>query len=261
MQVPDDQRLWDAAPTGFMLNDRLISAPLNVVKPTHHHKQHHNVPNWVLEAEHKPSTEFMPLSAWGSLCWTSLTTTAYRPLPPIDTSLIPDLKYRDNDYLGIAKNPGGGFVRNNMNSLRRFAVVQRKSLSAEKSGANKGIGAVRHTPRTPAELEAYRAFYAHVTAPADTRDFDPRAFNATRLVGLDNSLPNAFANAALQVLYFVPAFRQHMMNHLCERESCLSCELGFLFHILDKSSSPMAQARNFLRILRQIPEVRSENHV
>ena len=34
---------------------------------------------------------------------------AYRPLPPLDAGLIPGLKYRGNDYLGVAPNPGGQF--------------------------------------------------------------------------------------------------------------------------------------------------------
>ena len=34
---------------------------------------------------------------------------------------------------------------------------------------------------------------------------------------------------AAQLLYLHPCIRVAMLNHLCAKESCLTCELGFLF--------------------------------
>lgn len=79
--------------------------------------------------------------------------------------------------------------------------------------------------------------------------FDFLQYNKSgQFCGLENALPNVYVNAAVQMLYFTPPMRKAVSDHVCDRDWCISCELGFLFHMFDLGGAGMAcEAGNFTR--------------
>lgn len=84
-----------------------------------------------------------------------------------------------------------------------------------------------------------------------------RFYNKTQFGGLETHIANSYCNALLQVLFFTPLLRTLAKAHIgqmCPRENCLTCELGFLFRMLEDSNGQNCQARNFLRAFSTIPQ-------
>ncbi|KAI5310651.1 poly(A)-specific ribonuclease [Ascosphaera atra] len=81
-------------------------------------------------------------------------------------------------------------------------------------------------------------------------DFDFRFYNKTEYSGLETHIVNSFANALLQLLKFTPLLRNIALQHSassCMHATCLLCEMGFLFDMLDKAQGENCQATNLLK--------------
>ncbi|KAK3103914.1 hypothetical protein FSP39_022867 [Pinctada imbricata] len=172
-----------------------------------------------------------------------LSNRVYRKPNPIDPDILRSMKMQHN--VGYAKNLG---------KEKRNQIPY--NLNTEKSKKGKGV------PESPIG----RVDDPFITVPKRYRkvdlkysklgleDFDFRHYNKTNFAGLETDIPNAYCNSMLQILYFIETIRSGLLNHLCEKEFCLGCELGFLFHMLDKQKGQTCQASNFLRAFRTIPE-------
>ncbi|XP_018369968.1 PREDICTED: PAB-dependent poly(A)-specific ribonuclease subunit PAN2 isoform X3 [Trachymyrmex cornetzi] len=172
----------------------------------------------------------------------------YRRIPPIDPEILRTMKMQGT--IGYAPNPQA-FRRNQIpynletGTSSRRGLVAKPFVGDSRSKTDDGTFVAIPKRYRKIELKYSRLGYD---------DFDFDQYNRTSFCGLEATLPNSYCNAMLQLLYYCEPVRVALLSHSCQREFCLSCELGFLFHMLDTSRGFPCQAANFLRAFRTVRE-------
>lgn len=170
-----------------------------------------------------------------------------RPTPAIDPEILRTMIVRH--FIGYAPNPG----TRKRNQVAYPSVKDSTVIPPEEENTVPDSPMNRDDDPGSIIPKHYRRVEIKYSK-LGVEDFDFKHYNRTSFAGLETHIPNAYCNAMLQLLYFVEPVRVGFQNHLCHREFCLACELGFLFHMLDLSSGQTCQANNFLRAFRTIPE-------
>ncbi|KAB5546095.1 hypothetical protein PHYPO_G00068200 [Pangasianodon hypophthalmus] len=177
-----------------------------------------------------PLTSTEPLlSDWPS----NLVTPSPRRAPPVDPEILRTMK--TVGFIGYAPNP--------RTRPRNQVPYKIKEVELEYDSYNQvpespiGRDEEPHLYMVPKKYRKVTIKYSKL----GLEDFDFKHYNRTLFAGLEPHIPNAYCNCMIQ-------------NHLCQKEFCLACELGFLFHMLDLSRGDPCQASNFLRAFRTIPE-------
>lgn len=161
-------------------------------------------------------------------------------------------------FVGYAQAPNS-FVRNSEQGHKPNPVVKGMyGKQREKNYSKPNTSQTMMSPKSSGGVKELdlskphcRSFYVEMDLVAweSFEGFDFLKYNKSALFcGLENALPNVYVNAAVQVLYFSPPLRRAIGGHACERQWCISCELGFLFHMFDLGGAGMAcEAGNFTR--------------
>ena len=199
------------------------------------------------------------LSVWPS----TLQFNVGLPSPKIPNQILDNVKM--TDFVGYAPNPKT-FKRNqnlamtlkehNQQTPKFRSEQQRDKMKQgknplskrERSDANISIDdGIPHHYKT-VEIQ-YSRF--------GVEDFDFGYYNKTEFGGLESHINNSYLNPALQMLHFIWPLREIAKTHIrtpCTKEPCLTCELGFLFRMLETSKGVNCQASNFLRAFGLIPQ-------
>ncbi|XP_063808660.1 PAN2-PAN3 deadenylation complex catalytic subunit PAN2 isoform X2 [Pseudophryne corroboree] len=186
-----------------------------------------------------PLTNETLLSDWPS----TNATPAPRRAPPVDPEILRTMK--QVGFIGYSPNPRTK-IRNQVpyqleNDFDNFNQVPESPIGREEE------------PHLYMVAKKYRKVTIKYSK-LGLEDFDFKHYNKTLFAGLEPHIPNAYCNCMIQVIYLLEPVRCLVQNHFCQKEFCLSCELGFLFHMLDLSRGDPCQASNFLRAFRTIPE-------
>eukprot|EP00079_Xenopus_tropicalis_P010054 XP_002934576.2 PREDICTED: PAB-dependent poly(A)-specific ribonuclease subunit PAN2 [Xenopus tropicalis] len=186
-----------------------------------------------------PLTNETILSDWPAVN----STPAPRRAPPVDSEILRNMK--QVGFIGYSPNP--------RTKLRNQVPYQLESESDIFNQVPESPIGREEEPHLYMVAKKYRKVTIKYSK-LGLEDFDFKHYNKTLFAGLEPHIPNAYCNCMIQVMYLLEAVRCLVQNHLCQKEFCLSCELGFLFHMLDLSRGDPCQASNFLRAFRTIPE-------
>ncbi|XP_037294341.1 PAN2-PAN3 deadenylation complex catalytic subunit PAN2 isoform X2 [Manduca sexta] len=162
----------------------------------------------------------------------------YRKPKPIDPEVLRTMKMQGP--IGYAPNPKT-FRRNQL----PYVVEKLEDVQAARQNDNKYV--MQPIPKHYQKMDI--RYNKHGPNDAEFENC-----NKTGMPGLEATLSNSYCNPMLQVLYYTPPVKATLLAHTCAKEFCLSCELGFLFRMLDTSCGAPCAAANFLRAFRTVPE-------
>ncbi|KAJ3104577.1 poly(A)-specific ribonuclease [Phlyctochytrium planicorne] len=199
-----------------------------------------------------------------------------KPPPRIPPEILSQVKMMD--FVGYAQNPGT-FRRNQAVNIQSYgkgvdepkfrSEQERESLTARirsLSGNDVDMSIPAENPDASSNqgynFGSFSApkFYRRVEikySKFGIEDFDFRFYNRTSYGGLETDIANSYCNAMLQMLFYCEPISKLAKYHIktdCPKEFCLSCELGFLFRMLEDSQGANCQATNFLRAFSNIPQ-------
>ena len=107
----------------------------------------------------------------------------------------------------------------------------------------------------PPAFRRYKRLQVPIGKFGLAEDFSFEEHNhSARLCALDNTVPNNYCNPVLLLLHGLPWVRVHCLSSLSRSQFLLTDELGFLFHMMEKSGGGCCQPRNFQRALIQSRE-------
>ncbi|KAK4665844.1 poly(A)-specific ribonuclease [Podospora pseudopauciseta] len=256
--IADNDRniaLWGSPSDGIQFTN--IGAPITFPEP----EEPAPHVDWSVDAP--LSTVGMPyyygtmlFSAWPA----DIISDAGAPPPQVDPALLATLNKTEFGYFGPNKT---GLRRNQIEDTR--ASKASNKLQAPKflsERARDGPVTDSHVDQETLAQDAAESLKPEPPPIYGTLeikysrfgvdDFDFGFFNKTKYAGLENQIPNSYANSLLQVMNYTPLIRNMALQHVatsCVTDLCLLCELGFVFDMLQKADGLTCHATNLFKTI------------
>ncbi|KAF3925431.1 hypothetical protein ABW21_db0201313 [Orbilia brochopaga] len=203
------------------------------------------------------------LSAWPS----HMVFDVGKPAPKIDPEILAKMKM--HDFVGYAPNPKrtrryqvetGKVQEGKPGQVQVPKFRSEKARDWESEVKKEEDNTPWNTTHPDSRQSEVPAMYHKVEikySKFGIDDFDFEFYNKTKYSGLETHITNSYSNPLLQLLKFTPLIRNYALHHIarnCLSETCLLCELGFLFDMLDKANGQNCQATNFLKTFSSISQ-------
>eukprot|EP00941_MAST-03F_sp_MAST-3F-sp1_P002694 g2694.t1 len=193
--------------------------------------------------------------------WLAKRIIAQKPARKI-SSIILDavLPSQPGDYLSYVSNQTTKFKLGSLLHENSKVLTVSDPRNTSDSPRRRSLDAIDvHIPRVPLPENYKLVAISKEAVRFGMNNFDFGYYNDTRFAALENGFPNCYVCSEVQMLYHMPPLRSFLLGHLCAEPSCISCELAFLFDMLQQAQSApprvkSCQPTNFLRALRLIPE-------
>ena len=173
--------------------------------------------------------------------------------PPIDPALLKAATFKD----GVGYVPNTNQITRNL--FQSFEVVDKKEIIVFHSQKSKktNTSTISSIAEVKGLIPDHYMRHDIKYSKFGVEDFDFSIFNKTRFPGLENHIKNCYLNSLLFLYYFIPDFNNFCCNHInsnCNLINCFSCELGFLFKMMNTAQGVNCQARNFLMAFTNNPK-------
>ncbi|KAJ1976780.1 poly(A)-specific ribonuclease [Dimargaris verticillata] len=185
-----------------------------------------------------------------------------KPPYPIDPTMLDSAKWID--FVGYVPNPRDRrrnqvppTLRATKNAplFRSQQARQRRTQAhtVSDSAPRRPSMTSPGTPKAPGRAHKVPSYYERVEirySKFGVEDFDFEFYNRTQCSGLENHILNCYCNPLLQAFFYLPLFRHIASHHLsvpCPLDTCLLCELAFLFRMLADAKGTNCQASNLLQ--------------
>ncbi|XP_049849358.1 PAN2-PAN3 deadenylation complex catalytic subunit Pan2-like [Schistocerca gregaria] len=210
------------------------------------------------------------LQAPSPLLESTLPDDIYYPSIPheaIDPQLLEDMRIIGG--FGVIPNIPGHYRRNQARILR---IPPYGPAVAPHSGAksdasifllDSGLGLEleeEYTTKTTKEKTQVPANFRRIPIGKFMNGLNESNFsftNKSSFAGLENAtFTTSYSNSILQAFYFIPQIRSTVQRHSCTDQYCLTCELRFLFHMMDqvgrRSGNKTCHTKNLFRACKEI---------